>query len=352
MAYGSTKVTEEMNMSNPGMSKRKMLSIGSLVAVLLVGTVAVSMLNTRPEILAVKGAEALKYDRSITLKNVYNEYLVANPDGSVRGAAFWGQNHQFKMINAKGGKGAVKYGDKVSLMGSNGKYLMTTYSGKVTCRATVIAADTSFKIVGGSGPVMLNDVIQLKSEYGYLHAQPGGATATDRHPNTLAKFTVGIPGQEDGLREARGIKYGDVVKFKNKDGSYLVLNKNGWFEMIGNGAGHMENVVILSQQQREGHVSYGDLIAMRGHNGRFVTAAMDGHLEAVSTDILELGVWQIYGTVGSSSGYIHSRDQVVLKGGLGFVGSTSSPDGEHVRADASDQSQAVWQITKVWENTL
>jgi len=218
MANGS-KPFESVGEGSAKMHKAKMISVSVVASVLLLACVAVAMISTDSgNMLAAKGPPALKYGSTLTLKNVYNEYLVVNPDGTTKGGAYWGKDHHFKIIKAKGGKGAVKYADKVALMGSNGKYLMTTYAGRIDCRASVIAQDSVFTIKGGSGPVMLGDVVMFQSEYGYLHAQPGGATATDRHPNTLAKFTLGIPGQENGLREARGLKFGDVVKFKNTDG--------------------------------------------------------------------------------------------------------------------------------------
>merc|ERR1711939_678848 len=251
-----------------------------------------------------------------------------------------------------GGKGAVKYADKVALMGQNGKYLLTTYSGKVVCRASVIAQDSVFQIDGGSGPVMLGDVVMFKSEYGFLHAQPGGATAMDMTPNTLAKFTLGMPGQENGLREARGLMYGDVVKFKNTDGDYLLLNRNGWFQLQGNGANPMENCVILSMQHREGHISYGDPIMLRGHNGRFITTSLGGRLEAVSRAWTDFAQFKFYGTLGSSSGYVHSRDEVMLKGARGFVDSVSNGGAEHVTADGTDRANSKWIVQKVWTSKI
>lgn len=335
------------------MHKAKMISVAIVSSVLLVACVAVAMISTNAgEVLAAKGPPALKYGATVTLKNVYNEYLVVNPDGTAKGGAYWGKNHEFKVIKAKGGKGAVKYADKVALMGQNGKYLLTTYSGKVVCRASVIAQDSVFQIDGGSGPVMLGDVVMFKSEYGFLHAQPGGATAMDMTPNTLAKFTLGMPGQENGLREARGLMYGDVVKFKNTDGDYLLLNRNGWFQLQGNGADPMENCVILSMQHREGHISYGDPIMLRGHNGRFITTSLDGRLEAVSRAWTDFAQFKFYGTLGSSSGYVHSRDEVMLKGARGFVDSVSNGGAEHVTADGTDRANSKWIVQKVWTSKI
>jgi len=351
MAYGSTTVVEEVHTSKTGMT-RKAISFASIVGMLLVACIAVSMLQLHPEELAAKGGKALTYGTKVTLKNVYNEYLIVDPNGKTSGGPYWGNNNQIKIIKAKSGKGPVKYGDKVALQGQNGKYLMSNYAGKVTCRASVIAADTTFTVKGGSGPVMLNDIIQLQSEYGYLHAQPGGATSFDRHPNTLAKFTLGIPGQENGLRSARGIMYGDVIKCANRVGDYLIANKNGWFEMKGTGSNPMENLVILSEQHREGHISFGDVITLRAHNGRFVTAAPDGHVEAVTNDMNDNSMWTIYGTLGASSGYVHSRDRIMFRGDRGFISSKASPSGEHVRSDTNDRSEAVWTLNKVWEQTM
>lgn len=332
---------------------RQIVGLALMGTLLVAGCIAAATLSTgSAEELAKKGGQALKYGTKITLKNVYNEYLVVQPDGSARGAAFFGNDHTFKIIKSKGGKGAVNYNDKVSLQGPNGKYLMTTYSGKVVCRSSVIAADSTFKIQGGSGPVMLEDIVMLKSEFGFLHAQPGGATATDRQPNSLAKFTLGLPGQENGLHAARGIKFGDVVKFKNKDGEYLLLDRNGWFGMNGNGGDPMENVIVLSPLHREGHISFGDPLTLRGHNGRFVSTSLDGRLEAVSTSFNELAQWQFYGTLGSSSGFVHSRDMIKIKGVRGFVDTVISEDNSQVTANGRDSELAKWIILKQWEQKI
>merc|ERR1712080_95253 len=135
----------------------------------------------------------------------------------------------------------------------------------------------------------------------------------------------------------------------NRVGDYLIANKNGWFEMKGTGSNPMENLVILSEQHREGHISFGDVIALRAHNGRFVTAAPDGHVEAVTNDMNDDSMWTIYGTLGASSGYVHSRDRVMFRGDSGFISSKASPSGEHVRSDTNDRSEAVWTLKKVWE---
>ena len=75
---------------------------------------------------------------------------------------------QIKIVSPKGGSGGVKYGDAIALMGQNGKYFMIRYSGIVNARTSVLAADTEFKILGGSGPVMVNDRVSFKSEFGFL----------------------------------------------------------------------------------------------------------------------------------------------------------------------------------------
>ena len=84
-------------------------------------------------------------------------------------------------------------------MGPNGKYFMVRYSGQVVCRANVISAETTFKLLGGSGPVQLNDVIMLKSEFGYLTVQPDGATSLTQHSRAIQKLVVSLPGQETGM---------------------------------------------------------------------------------------------------------------------------------------------------------
>ena len=59
----------------------------------------------------------------------------------------------------------MKYGDEVSLMGDNGKYFLVRYSGKITSRASVIARDTKFKIIGGSGGASTNAIITMSADF-------------------------------------------------------------------------------------------------------------------------------------------------------------------------------------------
>jgi len=77
-------------------------------------------------------------------------------------------NNVVTVVNPKGKKGAVKYGDKISLMGQNGKYFVARYSGKINARSTVIATDSEWTIVGGSGGVQIGDRVSLKDEFGYM----------------------------------------------------------------------------------------------------------------------------------------------------------------------------------------
>jgi len=122
--------------------------------------------------------------------------------------------------------------------------------------------------------------------------------------------------------------------------------------MKGNGAMPMENCVILSMQHEEGHISFGDPIMLRGHNGRFITTSLDGRLEAVSRSWSEWAQWKFYGDIGASSGYVHSRDMIMLKGQRGFVNALVADGGEHVTAHGDDKANSKWQVLKVWTEKI
>merc|ERR1711988_1664222 len=165
---------------------------------------------------SAKGSKPLTYGSTVTLMNPYNEYVLVEKDGDMRLGGFLNGNNNVKIISPAGKKGAVKFGDDVSLMGANGKYFLVRYSGKVAAHASVIARDTKFKVVGGSGDVHIADRVSFKSEFGYLRASDDGCRSVE----TLTageKFLVGLPGQENGLKQANGLHYGEVVTFENMD---------------------------------------------------------------------------------------------------------------------------------------
>merc|ERR1712224_125564 len=149
-----------------------------------------------------KAAVPLKYGDTITLMDVYNEYILCSLGGRLRTGGFKGGDDQVKIVSPKGGSGGVKYGDSVALMGQNGKYFMVRYSGAVAARTSVLATDTTFKVLGGSGPVQVGDRVSFKSEFGFLTGSPSGVRSTAPLVTATEKFTIGLPGQETGLRLA------------------------------------------------------------------------------------------------------------------------------------------------------
>ena len=109
------------------------------------------------EYLAASKKQMLKYGDTITLLNVYNNYLAVSPSGSTTtsgmsrfttaglvpprqqqiASGYLGANDRIRVVSPAGKSGEVQYGDTVSLVGRNNRYLSTRYSAKVTCRAEV-----------------------------------------------------------------------------------------------------------------------------------------------------------------------------------------------------------------------
>merc|ERR1712010_36643 len=179
----------------------------------------------------------------------------------------------------------------------------------------------NFKMLGGSGPVQLNDVIMLKSEFGYLTVSPDGSTSLDQDARAIQKLVVALPGQETGLKLANGIHYGNVVKFQNLVLEFMICDRNGWITMSNSGT------------PREGLVTFGDSISLRAHNGRMISVRSTGELEAVSESLTDTSNFKLLGTQGASSGVVHSRDFVILK--------TSSGQGGFVDAMAKEHRVAI-----------
>jgi len=333
-----------------------MIKNASMITVALMGVAAlacVALLQSNPaeQMTAAKGTTALKYGMTVAFETVYNDYITVSQEGRVRSGAYHGDNDNIKLVSPKGKKGAINYGDAVVLMGTNGKYLMVRYSGEVVCRANVIAAETNFKILGGSGPVQLNDVVTLKSEFGYLTVSPDGSTSLDQDARAIQKLVVALPGQETGLHLANGIHYGNVVKFQNLVKEFMLCDHNGWISMS-NSATTWDHFVIVSDIHREGLITFGDDISLRAHNGRMVSVRGTGELEAVSESLTDTSSFNILGTQGASSGTVHSRDFVVLKTPTGYVDAMAKRHRVSLNPTGHNTPSSHFQILKVWESTL
>ena len=131
---------------------------------------------------------------------------------------------------------------------------------------------------------------------------PNGIRSTVPYVTATEKYTVGLPGQETGLRLADGVQYGDVVMMINKQNEYLQADHNGWIYYRAKADGNWDHFTMLSPIHREGKVSYGDQIVMRAHNGRMVSSRTGGNLEAVSMVPTDDSVFTILGIEGASTG--------------------------------------------------
>merc|ERR1711896_121647 len=247
----------------------KVLAI-SAATLLVCAIVAVAMLNTTTDFqdLAGKAAKAkatskaLSYGSTVTLMNPYNLYMLVQKNGEINMGGFLHGNNNIKIVSPGGKKGAVKYGDEVSLMGDNGKYFLVRYSGKITSRASVIARDTKFKIIGGSGEVHLADRISFKSEFGYLRCSDDGTRSVE-HLTAAEKFLIGLPGQETGLKQANGLHYGEVVTFQNTDSQFMQTDHNGWCSIRAKPTGNFDHFTVLNATHADGIISYGSKIVLR-----------------------------------------------------------------------------------------
>merc|ERR1712046_481537 len=312
----------------------KVLAI-SAATLLVCAIVAVAMLNTTADFqdLAGKAAKAkatskaLSYGSTVTLMNPYNLYMLVQKNGEINMGGFLHGNNNIKIVSPGGKKGAVKYGDEVSLMGENGKYFLVRYSGKITSRASVIARDTKWKILGGSGGVHIADRVNFKSEFGYLHVSDDGCRSVDAL-TAAEKFLIGLPGQETGLKSANGIHYGEVVSFQNSANEWMQTDHNGMLSIKSKPAGNWDHFTILS--------------------------ALDtSALEAVSLSITDRSEFTIVGSAGFSTGVVYTRDKIALRTFQGYVEAevdaairvTMGQSGHY-----GPSSQFI--INKVWDSSL
>jgi len=360
MALGNKAIAPAETQPVTGASRTMKVAAIAAATLLVCAVVALAMVNVTVETqeLAAKKsaakstAKALSYGSTITLMNPYNMYLLTQQSGAINMGGFLHGNNNVKIVSPGGKKGAVKYGDDVSLMGANGKYFLVRYSGKITSRASVIARDTKFKVIGGSGAVHIADRISFKSEFGYLRASDDGCRSVE----TLTageKFLVGLPGQENGLKQANGLHYGEVVTFENMDDQFMQTDHNGWITIRAKPVGNWDHFTILSSIHAEGILSYGSKIVLRAHNGRMVSVRLDNNaLEAVSMSISDRSEFTLVGSAGFASGVVHDRDVIALRTFQGYVEAEDGAARVFMGQSGHYGPTAKFLVHKIWDSTL
>merc|ERR1712144_87351 len=117
-------------------SKTKYAVLASLAAVFVAVVCVLAVVGASDytssagdfEELAAKGKKAaakvkpVKYGDTVTLMNVYNNYMVVSLNGRTFTAGYLGKNDQIKIVSPTGKKGGIKYGDVVALVGQNNRY--------------------------------------------------------------------------------------------------------------------------------------------------------------------------------------------------------------------------------------
>jgi len=356
MAYGSgvrlAKMEAGICQTEKSSGYTRKIVFASVVTVTLLATVCVLAAASMQseEALATRGGKALKFGDSINLMNIFNEYIIVSPSGRTSAGGFdsYHSNNVLKILSPKGKKGAVNYGDKVVLMGPNGKYLFTRYNGDVSCRASIIATDAEFELSGGKGPVLIGNLVLLKSEYGYLTAKPDGVTALAHRATAMQKYTIGLPGSETGLRHANGITFGDTVMFQNANMEYLNADKNGWLSIKSVASGRWAHFVVLNPNNREGHITFGDLVVLRAHNGRMVRSLPNGDIQAVTEMVDSSCEFTFIGTVGHGSGIVHDQDSLAVKAIYGGLIDSTNVVHAKLNSNVEMNKDSVWKIKKVW----
>lgn len=256
--------------------------------------------------------QALHYGDTVTLRNVYNNYIIVNLAGFVRSGGYLGQNDRIRIVSPKGQSGIINYGDQVSLVGMNNRYfaMVKGSSGKVTCRTSKITSMSSFQIWGGDGPVMKEDHVSFKTAYGYVTATPGGLRGTAATVTALQKFFIGIPGKEKGLSARPGLSYGMLITMRNKFNEYLQADENGWVHVLP-ANGDWDKFAVLSPVHRTGLVSYGDAVLLKSHNGALMSSSPNSMYNLQTTEKVadEEAVFIIVG----GTGVVHNDAKIALR---------------------------------------
>merc|ERR1711990_300554 len=268
---------------------RKAIAFLTVTAVLVVAvaTISLNMAEAQEgsvlQSLAGSGSskkQPVKYGDTITLMNVYNNYMVVSANGRTFTGGYIGQNDQIKIVSPTGKKGGIKYGDVVALVGQNNRYFTVRYSAKLTCRSAAITKASQFQVGGGKGALNVGGRVTFKTMFGFLTATPGGLRGDTPVVTSLEEYTVGEPGKETGHPARPGLTYGMTISLKNVYQEFMQSDANGWVYLrASNGA--WDHFDILSPLHREGPVSFGDQVLLRAHNTKLVSVRPGGGLEAV-----------------------------------------------------------------------
>jgi hypothetical protein len=324
-------------------SKTKYAVLASLAAVAVaiicvLAVVGTSDYNSVPQYEELaKSSKAklkpVKYGDTVTLMNVYNNYLVVSLNGRTFTAGYLGKNDQIKIVSPTGKKGGVKYGDVVALVGQNNRYFTVRYSAKLTCRSAAITKASQFLVGGGKGALNVGGRLTLKTMFGYLTATPGGLRGDTPLVTSLEEYTVGEPGKETGHPARPGLTYGMTVSLKNVYQEFMQSDANGWVYLRASN-GKWDHFDILSPLHREGPVSYGDQVLLRAHNTKLVSVRPGGGLEAVKQTPDLSCVFTLVG----KSGIVHNDASVAFRSAAGYINAAAGA--QRAQIDGSGHYQA------------
>jgi len=313
--YGGVAFTNEA----PRRSLRKVVGLLSVAAVVVIAVTAVAMQQSagiQTQELSSKpiSAQPVRYGDTVTLMNVYNNYIVVDKNGRTFTGGYLGSNDHIRLVSPTGKAGQIEYGDTISLVGQNNRYFTARYSAKITCRAAVVTEASKFFLTGGSGPVMQGDKLAFKSIYGFVTGTPSGITGDTPRVTSAEEYTIGVPGQEVGLAARPGLMYGQTITLQNRFNEFLQSDPNGWVYLRGSN-GDWNNFDVLSPLHRQGLVEYGDDVILRAHNTKMLSADNGDGMEAVKLIPDQDCVFTLVG----GQGVIHNLAQVALRSYQGYI---------------------------------
>jgi len=300
---------------------RKVVGLVAVAAVAVIAMTAVAVTQsvafggvTTQELAGSTVRQTVRYGDTVSLQNVYNNYVVVSPNGRTYTGGYQGANDRIRIVSSDGKAGNVQYGDTIALVGSNNRYFTAKYTAKITCHSAVITDGSKFFLVGGSGPVMVGDKIAFKTMYGFMTGSPEGIAADTPTISAAEQYTIGIPGQEVGLAARPGLQYGQTITLRNPENEFLQSDPNGWVYIRGSN-GDWNHFDVLSPLHRQGLVEFGDEVILRAHNTKMISTNGDGQLLAAQLIPDQNCIFTLIG----AHGVIHNQDQIALRGYQGYV---------------------------------
>ncbi len=229
------------------------------------------------------------------------------------------------MFVASSTQAQITYGTKITLKSAHGKYLVSEHSGALNANRTAARSLETFTIINAANPssvatVKFGDKIFLKSSLGkYVVAEHNGTANVNRNrAASLETFYILNPANLN----ARGTIYQkrDKVCFKSLHAKFIVAEHDGKVNANRTRAASLETWSMRKRvmPKKVTRITYGSQISLKSYHGKYLVSEHSGALNANRTAARSLERFTIINANNPSSrGYVKFGDKIFLKSSLG-----------------------------------